>query len=310
MSKMRNLLKIAFLLLILCALAHTAFAEEVKTTNINKPSTQQALQKPLTDVDKHSNQQFLLTPLTPEDIIKEAQRSVDESISILKIVAIFIEVLVGFIVIIITIVGAFGFFEIRRWRIVREEIEKDAKVVKEFRNKAEEDINKLRNEMEKIPRSLTEEPSKEIKEKFDEFSRKLEFLELWGVSLKPEDYLKRGGDFYYKGKYNEALKAYDKAIELKPDYVEAWYNKGVVLDNLGRHDEALKAYDKAIVLKPDFARAWYNRACVYSVKGEKEKALSDLKKAIELDVSCKEKAKTDEGFKNLWDDEDFKKLVE
>lgn len=58
------------------------------------------------------------------------------------------------------------------------------------------------------------------------------------------------------------------------------------------------------------ANAWYNRACVYSIKGEKEKALSDLKKAIELDKSNKEKAKKDEAFKNLREDEDFKKLVE
>ena len=44
--------------------------------------------------------------------------------------------------------------------------------------------------------------------------------------------------------------------------------------------------------------------------GNKEKAMSDLEKAIELDKSRKEKAKKDEDFKNLWDDEDFKKLVE
>jgi tetratricopeptide (TPR) repeat protein len=90
---------------------------------------------------------------------------------------------------------------------------------------------------------------------------------------------------------------------------EAWYNKGVVLVNLGRYEEALKANDKAIELKPDYANAWFNRACVYSVKGDKKKALYNLQKAIELDKSFKEKAKKGEDFKNLWNDEDFKKLV-
>ena len=46
------------------------------------------------------------------------------------------------------------------------------------------------------------------------------------------------------------------------------------------------------------------------MKGNKEKALSDLKKAIELDISHKEEAKEDKDFEKLWDDEDFKKLVE
>jgi tetratricopeptide (TPR) repeat protein len=35
----------------------------------------------------------------------------------------------------------------------------------------------------------------------------------------------------------------------------AWSNKGITLFNLGRLEEALKAFDKAIEIKPDFADA-------------------------------------------------------
>ena len=62
---------------------------------------------------------------------------------------------------------------------------------------------------------------------------------------------------------------------------KAWYNKGAVLVKLGCFEEALAAYDKAIELKEDFPEAWYNLACLYSVKKEKEKALKCLKTAIE-----------------------------
>jgi tetratricopeptide (TPR) repeat protein len=55
---------------------------------------------------------------------------------------------------------------------------------------------------------------------------------------------------------------------------------------------------------------WYNLACVYSLKNNKEKALEYLKKAIELNPKLKEEAKKDQNFKNLWDDEDFKKLTQ
>ena len=35
------------------------------------------------------------------------------------------------------------------------------------------------------------------------------------------------------------------------DDSNAWYNKGIVLDNLGRYEEALQVYDKALELKPN-----------------------------------------------------------
>jgi Flp pilus assembly protein TadD len=35
-------------------------------------------------------------------------------------------------------------------------------------------------------------------------------------------------------KYDEAITAYDKAIEINPNDSDAWYNKGVALDNLNK----------------------------------------------------------------------------
>ena len=49
-----------------------------------------------------------------------------------------------------------------------------------------------------------------------------------------------------EGKIEEAEKSYKKAIELKPDYVEAHYNLGVTLQNLGRLDEAEKSLKKQL----------------------------------------------------------------
>ena len=57
----------------------------------------------------------------------------------------------------------------------------------------------------------------------------------------------------------EALASYDKAIALKPDYAEAYSNRGNALRDLKRLEDALASYDKAIALKPDFAEAYNNR---------------------------------------------------
>ncbi|WP_366845961.1 tetratricopeptide repeat protein [Sphingorhabdus sp. EL138] len=55
------------------------------------------------------------------------------------------------------------------------------------------------------------------------------------------------------------MASYDKAIVLKPDYADAFYNRGNALQDLKRLDDALASYDKAIALKPDYAEAFINQ---------------------------------------------------
>ena len=110
-------------------------------------------------------------------------------------------------------------------------------------------------------------------------------------------------------KYDEAITAYDKAIEINPHDSLGWNYKGLALHNLGKYDEAIRAYNKAIELNPQNSDAWYNRAGFYSLINNKEQALSNLKRAIELDLSYKEEAKKNLDFKKLWTDKQFISLV-
>ena len=41
-----------------------------------------------------------------------------------------------------------------------------------------------------------------------------------------------------------------KALEINPHDASAWYNKGIVLDNLGNTMEQITAYDKTIEIDP------------------------------------------------------------
>ena len=44
------------------------------------------------------------------------------------------------------------------------------------------------------------------------------------------------------GKYNEAIKDYDKGIELDPQDAMAYRNRGSLYFELGNHDQAIKDY--------------------------------------------------------------------
>ncbi|HIQ32780.1 MAG TPA: tetratricopeptide repeat protein, partial [Methanothermococcus okinawensis] len=54
-----------------------------------------------------------------------------------------------------------------------------------------------------------------------------------------EEWLEKGDIFYDQGRYGNAIKCYNKALELDPENVDAWVGKGYALNMLGRYLEAL-----------------------------------------------------------------------
>jgi tetratricopeptide (TPR) repeat protein len=74
-----------------------------------------------------------------------------------------------------------------------------------------------------------------------------------------ENYHLKGELFSFFNRDEEAIASYDKALEIKPDKHDAWYNRGISLDELGRYEEAIASYDKALECKPDFEPATQNR---------------------------------------------------
>lgn len=63
----------------------------------------------------------------------------------------------------------------------------------------------------------------------------------------------KGKSLFKLGKYEEAIEAFDKAIEVNPRLAVAWMNKGVALNKLRRYNESLQAYNKAIEINPKLA---------------------------------------------------------
>ncbi len=60
-------------------------------------------------------------------------------------------------------------------------------------------------------------------------------------------------------RYEEALSAYEKAIQLDPHYSSAFKGKGNALYELKRYKEALTAYDRSIQLNPKDAETFIRK---------------------------------------------------
>ena len=83
--------------------------------------------------------------------------------------------------------------------------------------------------------------------------------------------------------YEEAIKDYDKAIELDNNDSTAYYNRGNTKSDLKLYEEAVKDYDKAIELDPNYADAYNNRSVAKFNLFQYEEAIKDYKKSLELD---------------------------
>ena len=82
--------------------------------------------------------------------------------------------------------------------------------------------------------------------------------------------------------WKEAIDAYNEAIQLNPDMAEAYNNRGNAKNGLGQHEAALTDYDEAIRLKPDMAEAYNGRGNAKNYLGQYQAALIDLDESIRL----------------------------
>ncbi|MCP4253176.1 MAG: tetratricopeptide repeat protein [Candidatus Scalindua sp.] len=106
------------------------------------------------------------------------------------------------------------------------------------------------------------------------------------INIKPDEhralYYNKGVSLEALDRLEEAINAFDKAIKIKPDDYESWYCKGIALDNLDRSTEALDAYEKVTVIKPDHEEAWNNKGIILGSLNRFDEALAALDKAVKI----------------------------
>ncbi|MEH2411539.1 tetratricopeptide repeat protein, partial [Nostoc sp.] len=82
--------------------------------------------------------------------------------------------------------------------------------------------------------------------------------------------------------YEAALTSYDQALKFKPDYHEAWNNRGIALHDLERNEEAIASYDQALKFKPDYHLAWNNRGYALHDLERNKEAIASYDQALKF----------------------------
>ncbi|MBN1471324.1 MAG: tetratricopeptide repeat protein [Syntrophaceae bacterium] len=96
------------------------------------------------------------------------------------------------------------------------------------------------------------------------------------------DWLKTGYEAFDDKKWDEALNAFDKAIKINPQNMEAYFYRGNIYDELGDYKKAIVNYNRAIKLNPIYIDAYLYRGFAYNNLGQLKKAMADIKKAAKL----------------------------
>jgi tetratricopeptide (TPR) repeat protein len=81
-------------------------------------------------------------------------------------------------------------------------------------------------------------------------------------------------------KYIQALAAYDRALVIYPQYVDALFNRGALLLSMGRLDEAYDSYRLAAEKNPDYVKARRALAMIEVERGEVERGIERLKNVV------------------------------
>ncbi|MHB8428348.1 MAG: O-linked N-acetylglucosamine transferase, SPINDLY family protein [Acidiferrobacterales bacterium] len=94
-----------------------------------------------------------------------------------------------------------------------------------------------------------------------------------------------GNVLWALGRMAPAAACYERSIAMRPDYAPAHNNLGLALVALGGTDNAERAaacYGRALALRPDFAEAHFNLGNVFRSRGGMDRAVSCYERALEL----------------------------
>ena len=75
------------------------------------------------------------------------------------------------------------------------------------------------------------------------------------------------------------------------------------------YSDAQKSFERAIQQKPDYVDAYYNLACLHALKGDNMESLIYLKQAISIDSSVRDWARNDTDLETVKSQTEFQEII-
>jgi len=96
-------------------------------------------------------------------------------------------------------------------------------------------------------------------------------------------YFERGTSYVVTRQFPLALKDFDEAIRLKPDFTAAIGQRGTTYGEMGQPSRAIQDFDLEIKLDPTHGGGYANRGTANAQLGQIQRAIEDFDEAIKLD---------------------------
>ena len=112
------------------------------------------------------------------------------------------------------------------------------------------------------------------------------------------------------GDLRRAEALYEKVLALDPGHVRTLNNLGVIYMGQKKRGKAIAVFGRAVVLKKDYVDPYYNLACLYAQMNEIDESLWYLRVAVAIDGGVINWVKKDADMKNVVASPEFKKIME
>lgn len=98
------------------------------------------------------------------------------------------------------------------------------------------------------------------------------------------DFLARGDYDFDLGNYDAAIDSYSRALELKPDFAEAYNDRAYTYMTVKNYSLALSDLNQALRLRPDYVNALMNRGDIYNYyyQIDRARAIADYDRVLAL----------------------------
>jgi len=126
----------------------------------------------------------------------------------------------------------------------------------------------------------------------------------------PRGYYALGNIYLKTGRPELAREMYEQTILLDSQHPYANYGLGIALKRTGHYEEAVRAFQRNLEITPGYLEPYYSISILYAEEKANEEALQWLEKALEKGYSRKDKIMEEESFSALRDTERFRELME